>query len=194
MATPITVCNQALLALGAQPIVSFEDNTTEAKLCKAHYGDARDAVLEAHNWTFATRWLELAPLDVTPPGEFDHAFPLDPNVLRVLFVGSDYNRPARWRREGMNIMTDDASGKAQVLWRETDLSRCSSLFAQALASRLAAEMAIALTNSRTIMETHFQVYQAKVAEAARIDNLQGSSRRIRSRWLGRYRYGLGPTV
>ena len=187
----VSICNQALGLVGASTIISLDDNTTEAVLCKALYEPVRDAVLEAHNWTFALKWYDLPQLASPPLSEYANAYQLPGDVLRVVFVGTDYERPAEaWRREGSSIVTDANTCKCQVVHRVVDTAKYTPLFTQALVARLAADMAMSLTKSRSIMEIHFQVYQAKVREAARIDGMQGTPKRIRSRWIQRGRAGF----
>ena len=201
MPSDVSIANQALSFLGADPIISLDDDSTEAKLIKANYANIRVALLEAVNWTFATKWADLIPLAEPPKNQYENAFPLPSTLLRVIFVGIDYNHPERkWRKEGHNIVKDGDTCTIQYIDDVPDANKFSSLFVQAFAQRLAADLSIALTNSRSLQETHFQLFESKMTEARRIDQLQGKSRRIRSRWIenGRYNYGrggvAGPTV
>jgi hypothetical protein len=179
--------------LGAEFITSFDDNTVEAKLCKANYEPVRDTVLEEHNWTFATQWRVLVAAANPAEGEFDKEYPLPSDVLTVLVVGEDYEHQENWQLENNAIRTN-AAGKCQVLYRVTDPSKFSSMFIQALVARLAAEMAIPITNSRTLMETMYALYEQKISKAASRDSQQGKSRRIRSKWLNRARFSSGESV
>lgn len=199
MASEVSICNQALSWLGANLIISLDDETTEAKLCKANYVDIRNSVLEAYDWTFAVKWFELPKAAETPVGEYPNAYPLPPEVLRVVFVGQDYDhQEKRWQVEAGNILTDAAACKTKCIIEITDPNKFSALFIQALSARLAADLAIPLTNSRSLMETHYQVYQRKLLEAYNKDSSQGRSRRINSRWLLQARAqgprAAGPTV
>jgi len=201
VASDVSIANQALSFLGADPIISLDDDQTEAKLVKANYAAIRLSLLEQHNWTFATAWADLNPLADPPVNQFSHAFPLPSTLLRVLFVGQDFEHPeGAWRKEGNNIVKDGDTCRIQYILDITDPNNFSSLFVQAFAQRLAADLAIPLTNSRSLMENHWQLYEAKMKQAVSRDQLQGKSRRIRSRWLenGRFNYGrggvAGPTV
>ena len=190
----VSICNQALLALGANPITSIDDDTVEAKLCKVNYDPIRDAVLERQNWTFAIAWLQL-PAAVNPPlSEFANAFPLPADVVRVVFVGDGYNYPdPMWQVQGNSIVTNATACKCQVVQIVDDPGKFSPLFVQAFVARLAAEMAIPLTNSRAMYETQMQVYNMKMKDAMSSDGLQGKARRIRSKWLNDSRY-QGPST
>jgi len=195
----VSICNQALTALGANTIISLDDDTTEAKLCKTHYAPLRDAVIEAHNWTFATTWVNLAKSADPELSEFANAFPIPADVVRVIFVGEDYDHPnVAWQVQGNSVVTKDTTCKCQVIKIVTDPNKFSPLFVQALAARLSADMAVAITSSRSLFELHMQVYGVKIKEAASTDGMQGKARRIRSRWLERSRsqgpLGAGPYV
>lgn len=183
MATQVGIANQALSLLGANLIISFDDGTTEANLVKANYDDVRDAVLEESNWSFAARWLDLPPLASPPPGEYSSAFALPPDVIRVIFVGEDFNHPEQWQREGNNIRKDGDRCKCQVVWRETNPNAYSPMFNQALAARLAAEMSIALTNSDVLYQQYITIYEGKLDKAINNDSSQGRARKITSNWL-----------
>lgn len=198
MTTEVSICNQGLGWLGANLITSLDDESREAQLCKANYQYLRDAVLEAGNWTFATQWFDLAKLNNPPLSEYANSFEIPSEVLRVMFCGLDRRHPTTWQREGNAIVTNDSRCRIQAIRRIDDPARFSTLFAQALAHRIAADLAIPLTNSRSLAETHTALYIAKMKEAESMDNSQGRSRRIRSRWLtGARAQGprtMGPTV
>lgn len=191
MSSAVSICNQALAQLGAASIISLDDEKTEASLCKAMYAPLRDAVLEAYDWSFAIRWFDLPKLTNPPIGEYANAFQLPSSILRVIFVGQDSHSAVRdWQVEGDSIVTNAGNCRCKAIVRITDPSKFTPLFTQALTARLAAELAVPLTKSRSTMETLFSLYDAKLREAARRNNQQGTSRRIRSRWLHRARSGI----
>ena len=193
MASDISIANQALGFLGAKPIISFDDESKEAALMKANYAPIRDAVLESHNWTFATKWLEVPAMADPPLSEFANAYPIPSEVLRIIFVGQNYSNPSNnWRVEGGNIVTNDSSVKIQAVAVVEDPNKFSSLFVQALAQRLAGDLAIAITSSRTLSEHHLKLFQIKLKEAVSRDGLQGQPRRITSSWIRNARVGSGP--
>lgn len=189
MATTVSICNQALAMLGAKSIISLDDGTTEANLCKALYDPVRDAALEMGNWSFATKWLEIPRMANPPAGEYTSAFPLPPDVLRVIFVGTDFNHPEQWQREGNNIRKDGDKCKCQVLVREVDVTKYSPMFVQALSTYLASELAIGITNSKTMAEYYASTAAKKMDEAINNDNAQGRARKITSNWLQASRAG-----
>ena len=195
----VSICNQALGLVGANSITALDDDQREAKLCQLNYEPVRDAVLAEHAWTFATKWLDIPAVANPSPGEFPNEFPLPPDVIAVLFVGQNYRHPENWQVENNAIRASVQTCRCQVVYQVTDTSKFSSMFTQALVARLASELAIPITNSRTLMENMYALYERKVQMAAAKDNQQGRSRRIRSTWLvnARNRSGnvsAGPVV
>jgi len=156
-------------------------------------------VLEARNWTFAIGRYDLPKAQTGPVNGPANAFPIPPDVLRVVEVVGNYE----WRVEGDGIVTNEDAVSIKAVVRVTDPNRFSALFVQALAARLAADLAIAMTQSRELQKQHYLIYEAKLDEATANDGMQGTSRRVTSNWLQASRTGSerlpgtrppGPTV
>ena len=194
MASEVGICNQAMAWVGGALITSLGDGSTEARLCNAVYSDVRDAVLEAHDWTFAITRRNLPASATAPENGYATAFPIPSDILRI----TDVNDGADWRVEGDSIVTNEGSCKVRGIARITDPNRFSALFVQALAARLAADLAIPIAQSRALQQQHYQIYESKLAEAVASDGMQGKSRRITSSWLRGSRTGgtnlAGPYV
>jgi len=201
MASEVDICNKALLSLGANQIISLDDDSTEAILCKQLYADLRDAVLQAHDWSFAIERVNLPKGGTDPTFRYANAYPLPARVLHVLEVNKiARDDPTRdWQVENDMIVTNDNNCAAMLLRQVTDTSKFSPLFIQALQARLASDMAIPLTSNGKLEEAKWSLYMAKLRQASSRDGQQGKSKRIRSRWLLDARLssgprGLGPTV
>ena len=166
----------------------------------------RDAVTEAHNWTFAKRRYELPQLLNNPVFYYAQAYALPTEVLRVIDVNRIEAKDGTfdWQIEevdGLNAIVINALFcRILAVTQNTDTKRFTNLYTQALAARIAADLAIPLTNSRQMQADMWAIYQVKIKEAAALDASQGKSRRMRSFWLNRARidYGgtseAGPTV
>jgi hypothetical protein len=194
MASEVDICNKALLSLGASTILSLDDEQTEAHLCKQLYADLRDAVLQAHDWSWAIERVNLPKSGTDPTFRYANAFPLPARVLYVMEVNKvERDDPTRdWQVENDAIVSDDTNCSAKLLRQVTDTSKFSPLFIQALQARLAADMAIPLTSNGKVEEAKWTLYRSKMSEAASRDGQQGKARRIRSRWLENARLSSGP--
>lgn len=202
----VAICNIALGWLGGDLIISLNDPSVEAKLCKVNYAPLRDAVLEEREWTFAVKRIEPSALSDIPLYGFDKQFQIPGNVIRVIDVsragedvtsGSVSNTGIRsssragvgkgretrieWLREGEVIVANDSERIfARILLRITDTTKFSPAFDQALAARIAMDLALPLTNSKVMQKDMASMYTKKIALAAASDGSQGRSYNVRS--------------
>lgn len=115
-ATPVSICSNALLMLGDQPIAAFEDNSDKARLAANVWPTARDYVLRRHPWNCAVKRIILSP-DTTPPAfDFSHQFELPGDWLRTLSVGETGERP-EYRMEGRKLLMQTNVCKLRYIWR-----------------------------------------------------------------------------
>lgn len=209
MASEINICNLALGKLGAHSITSFADGVVESEQCKLQYPLIRDAVLEARDWTFATFEVPLtqvsSPADLPPEYAFAFALPLDCLLIRYCFLPSNVAAPGgavlyqdstseqRQRRPPWNRFGDVCVTNQSVLWaryirRITDTTKFTSGFIQALASRLASELAMPLTNKVELQAELLKETELKMREASGRDGSQGTPQVIQVSQLTRARY------
>lgn len=100
MASEVEICNLALAHLGDSATVASLDppeGSAQAEHCQRFYPIARDAVLEMHDWNFATRRAELAAVTFGFE-QWAYAYALPSDCLRALAVLSpsaadDYSYP-----------------------------------------------------------------------------------------------------
>ena len=86
--TSIDICARALVMIGASPISSFTDGSTEALVASNVYTDITEAFLTRHRWRFATTQQALSLLTNTPAGRYTYAYqiPTDPAALQVISI------------------------------------------------------------------------------------------------------------
>lgn len=103
MASEVDICNTALSHLGDSATVASIDppeGSTQAEHCARFYPIARDALLEAHTWAFATKRVLLAELANTWP-QWQYAYARPNDCVKALAVlandaGSDYQTVSAW--------------------------------------------------------------------------------------------------
>ncbi len=87
MASDLDICNLALSHLGDEAnIASLTEGSAQAEHCKRFYPLARDATLEKHTWSFATRRTSLALLNVTAPDTWQFVYARPTTAVRVIAV------------------------------------------------------------------------------------------------------------
>lgn len=184
----VTICNLALSWLAGNLIISIDDDINEAKLCKANYELSRDAVLETMAWTFATKRYTLVPELDAPSWGYGYQFTIPADVISVLDVTNKSDTPngandLDWRREGNLILCDAKKIYIKAIYKEVDPARYPPNFVQAVAARLAAEIAIPLTESQQLMMSMEGKYKDRLLIAAGSDGIQGKTDVIDSRHL-----------
>lgn len=195
MTERVDIANQALLWLGEDVITSLEDDSVRANIMKVNYIPTRDAVLEAHEWSFAIeRWIP-GQLAQDPIFGGLHAFTVPPEILRVLTVDREWvtPNPSSWNKigareqldwvlEGGNILCAEEVIYCRGIRRIEQEGKFSPLFVQAFAAKLAFLTALSLTASAEIQANMLALYVGFIAEAKSRDGLQGRTKRLRSRW------------
>lgn len=147
-----TICSNALGYLGAQPINSLTDDTSErAKLCNRIYKSQRNELLAEHDWNFALKRAELVQTTNTPicvtVDDFAIEYQLPIDLLRVKKAGNGSlgTLHPRYRIEGDKLLTDESAMSILYIYEVTDPLLFSPQFVKALEYKLAAVMAIPLT-------------------------------------------------
>ena len=207
----IDICNLALGWLGERPIASFNDESNTAELCKNNYPSARDYTLEDGDWQFARRIETLAELEDPPnnpiPPYRGRVFQLPANALRVIRLddGTGHWRLA-WDRLEDRIVVEPLIGLAptsagiplgsaaqenivyaDLITRITDPTKFSPNFAQAVAGKLAWDLAMPITESQSREERMERRYYLLSGVARANDGRQGTNQRFRSDRLRRSR-------
>lgn len=173
----VSIANRALSKLGEARITDFTDDSKAGRAVNATYTAVRDAELRRHKWRFSITRTQLAASATTPDFGYARAFPLPTDCLRVLAVGDwtpgvdtdeyrDGHDRALYSLEGRSILTDlGAPLNLRYVARIQDPSQFDPAFAEALASRLAYELAEELTGSGSLRDRMLRDYKAAVSEA-----------------------------
>lgn len=107
---------------------------------------------------------------VIPEFEWDRAFSLPADYLRLIKVEDD----AKFVIEGSRLLTGESSVKIQYIAQITDESSFSMAFISALSARLAAELAMPLTEDADTAKVMFELYKEKLRKAKGIDAQEGT--------------------
>lgn len=174
----VQLCNRALVALAARPLAGFDDGSVEAAIALHLYPLARDALLSAHPWRFATRQAALARLAQPPAAEFAHAFRLPPDFLRALSAGWPERGRGLAYRLTEGALQADAEAITLTYIARPDEAAFPPFFDLALTARLAAEFCLPLTESTSRAELLFRLADNEFRRAKAIDSQQGEPGRI----------------
>lgn len=197
------IANLALTRIGHGLISALSENSKAAETCNLHYARTRNAVLRAFPWNFAVKRATLALSATTPNHEFTYQHALPTDCLKVLrtsweadgSVGTAiYGFPgvmgyaydvAPYRIEGRFLLCNESVARIEYIAEITDPAQFDELFVDVLAQRLAAEIAVAMTDNQSLTKTMWEIYTAKLAEARTIDSQEGTPRMVvdTSPWL-----------
>ncbi|MBX3480004.1 MAG: hypothetical protein KF842_06365 [Caulobacter sp.] len=178
-ASRTAIGNAALGKLGQGAVLSFDDPDDRARWLKSRFDDIRDLCLRANRWHFAMARARLSAEATAPAFGYQRQFPMPADCLRLAEVGGvafdpDSGSPV-YALEGGRILTDAAAPlDIRYVRRVEDVAGWDPLFAEAVACRLAAELAEKLTQSSTKREAALRDYQLSLREAFRVNAIEAA--------------------
>ena len=170
-----SIANLCLTRLGADRITNIDTEQTEnASKIRAVFDFLRDEVLRSHPWNFAVQRVNFNKLTTTPLYGFLAEFQIPGNVLRVLprGTGIDSNLNAEYKIEGDKILTNDNTFQCKCILRIEDTTKWDAAFVEVFATRLQAELAYAIVNSRGLASDLFNLYLSKLRAAKAFDAME----------------------
>jgi hypothetical protein len=159
----VSICNLALQKLGAARITALTDDSRNARSCNACYTLERDKELRAHPWTFATKRIVLAPDATAPAFDFDYAFSIPQDCLRILPPNT---YALDWKFESNKILTN-AGDTLNLVYtaRIEDPTVYDPCFVEALACKMAWHMCEEITQSNQKKADVASEYKFAIADA-----------------------------
>ena len=184
----VSVCNSALLKVGALPISSLSDNTRASNICQAQYPILRDEVMRSSPWRFALQQLSLQTPNATSPiYGYTSAYDIPSNVLRIWQVRGNQN----WTEQGNQIFISKSDGiECLAIVQNTDPTSWDAQFAEALAWRVAQEIAYAMVQSAPLAQEMAKGYEKSLALARSTNAIIGTPERLMiDTWSAARKYG-----
>jgi len=184
MASVVNMCNSALNLLGASTIAALTDDTKNARLCNQRYEPIRNRVFRSHAWNCLHKRVQLAQNSTAPIVEYDHAYALPSDCLRVLkihngttdSIASDLN----YKLEGRNIVTDIDTVFVIYIALDTDPNNYDTYLRESISHQLAADLCYAITNNATLANQYMTRADERLREARFIDATENSLGTIES--------------
>ena len=168
------VCQLAYNKVSGDRLLDNEQQNLIYEMMHHAYPYIRDAVLAEGFWRFAQ--IRLASTSVVTRDEmYVHEIP--ETWLAVWKVYNDVDngvRSTEWTNEGGVLLTDEDDVTIFGVEAVTDTARFSPMFVQALATRIASEIAIPVTQQAQMQERMWALYQAQLDHARVYDSAQGS--------------------
>ena len=197
-ASQTRIVNRALALLGsAQRVSSITEPSGAAVTALALFDDARDATLAEHPWNFAIRRSSLAANVTAPAFGYAYSFALPGDCLRWLPWAAQSDDFRRCEQEGGALLADTPGPlNIRYIARIEDVALWSAGFTEAVAWKLAAEMAEPITADAGVGNKMLQGWDTALRKAKRSDAMATGDRArdlsATSNWIGT-RYSGGGT-
>lgn len=193
-ATDVSICSNALLMLGGQPINDLSEGTDRARLAANLFPAVRNYVLRRHPWNCAVKRVALAP-DVTLPA-FDWAFQftLPSDYMRTLSVG-EAGCEVDFKIESGKLLCDDNPALLRYVWRNDNPGTWDDMLVWAMTVSMKAAMAYGITASASMANVVDGELAAVLKQARAVDGQDeppetlGDSPLLRARMGGGGRWG-----
>jgi len=175
----VDIAAKALILVGAEPITSFGDGTTESLITSNLYEDVAQTALVNARWRFSTNQAVLNLLTDAPTGRYDKAYQLPSDTLMVHAVTVNDN-VIDYQIYGDKIYadtTDSDSVVADFTYRASEVD-WPAYFCIAVQYALAVPLAFSLVRDATLGGLMQQQATALMAKARSIDSQQQTSRKL----------------
>ena len=178
MASAVDIANSALNLLGASTISAFTDDSKNARLINQRYEPVRNRVFRSHAWNCLHKRVQLAQNSTAPIVEYDHAYALPSDCLRVLKIHNGTTDSIAtsldYKLEGRNIVTDIDTIFLIYIALDTDPNNYDTYLRESISHQLAADLCYAITNNATLANNYMTRADERLREARFIDATENS--------------------
>ena len=195
MASPATseveICNLALAAVGSRNILSLNDDSKRARLCKLHYYRERNRLLRSHFWKFAIKRQSLA-LSTEKVDGWDYVYQLPSDLIRILYPDVNLHL---YRIEQDKLLTNVILSYLRYVQLIENTAKFDECFIDALVCKIAYKLAKPIADNESLKNDLEQEYARAITEARSTDAMEDGPQWIDSEeWLAsRYMGTAGPT-
>lgn len=180
MTTAVSICSNALLMLGKEPIAAMDEGSDRSRYCSNLWPMLRDWMLRKHFWNCAIKRVQLSKLSAAPAFGYTAQFQIPADFLRVYEVG---NRQAFIT--DFQIETSDSGSRVilanadalplRYVWRNENPDNWDSGLVHVATVHMAALLAYPVTQSTTLRDSMQQQAALALREAKAIDGQENPS-------------------
>lgn len=175
----VDIAARALTLIGANPITSFDDTSTEATVANNMYEDVAQAALCASRWRFATNQSVLNLLTDAPTGRFDRAYqlPSDMLMLHALTVNDLVVEYTVYGDKAFANLSASDQVVADFSFRANE-NTWPSYFTLAVEYQLAAIFASSIARDEALTKMMDDKASMLMAKARNLDSQQQTTRKL----------------
>lgn len=171
----LTLVNKALLKVGLPLAAALNDCDWNAAMV---FDAASEEVFRSFTWNFAQKYVSLG--QGSAPGHgYDFSYPLPADCARVIDVHCQHDlRSPRARRSvvGKQLYTNVSPCNLRYVSKATPIADWPADFCDAVAARIALEIAPLSTQSASMVPQLMQLYQLALATAQAADARETTER------------------
>lgn len=182
------ICSAALVSIGDNKILSIDDTSVRAVVCKQKYQYVLDALFREYFWNFAIVRTVLSPdvdnlgTTITPAFGYLYQYSIPADFVRLMRVDGGATELVM---ESQKFLSDQPSLNVQYIARVAQPALWDVLFREAFIARLAYEISIPLAGSQELAKNLYSIYKDKVRMARLADGQEGTPVALSSTTLTR---------
>jgi hypothetical protein len=180
--TKVDICARALIMIGAQPISSFDDGSTEALVASNIYENITQSILCRHRWRFATEQQQLSLLVSTPTGRYEYAYqlPTSPDLLQLNTI-TVADVPIEYSRYGDKVFVNGYDSQsaliADYIFRQ-DESEFPAYFKLGLEYTLASIFAGSVARDAAMIKQFSDLAERQILIAKNTDSQEVTNKKL----------------
>ena len=180
--TKVDICARALIMIGAQPISSFDDGSTEALVASNIYENITQSILCRHRWRFSTEQQQLSLLATAPTGRYEYAYqlPTSPDLLQLNTI-TVADIPIEYARYGDKIFVNGYDSQsaliADYIFRQ-DESEFPAYFKLGLEYTLASIFAGSVARDAAMIQQFSTLAERQILIAKNTDSQEVTNKKL----------------
>lgn len=204
MANKLDIYNWALIRIGEQTIEDENERSASAELLRYIYDLTRQSLMRSYPWNFCQDTAELTQIADEEPPDYLYVYQLPSDCLfPTKLVAQNTDVVSEWDYEQMRYIGENDeweirrdnklySNVSGLIIKYTvdhkDESKWDELFVDAMAWRLASEIAMQITKNEEVRAQCARAFINTMAHARGMQGAEGQKRlRIAREWVGAHR-------
>lgn len=167
-ATEVSICSNALLMLGGQPINNLTENSDRARLASNLYPAVRNYVLRRHPWNCAVKRVALAPDTEVPAFDWVFQYTLPSDFMRVLSVG-EAGSEVDYKIESGKLLCDVNPALLRYVWRNENPGTWDDMLVWGMTISMKAVMSYPITQSASLEQVVEDALRDVLRQARAVD-------------------------
>ncbi len=199
-ATVVSICSNALLRLGADPINSLDEsdpagsNLDTARMAANLWPTVRRQTLRGHIWNCALARVLLSPDATAPAFGWSYRFLRPGDWLRTVHVGRDPADRYAYITEGAYFLSNENSFPLAYIYDNENPATYDAALVAALELAMAAAMAYPITKSTSLAAELTALMNDQMGQARSIDGQDDPPETFGDSLLLASRYGRSVPV